>query len=116
MAVTLSVRGSCQNATQASNPTAMASKAGQTNQNRVRRIKGAAARTKWVGRPDSFMHVAARLDLVAVGIADEGAVIIGMVFGPEARAAVFGPALFERGEVEGVDLRARLGAEGDVHA
>jgi hypothetical protein len=42
------------------------------------------------------MHVAAGLDLVAVRIADEGAIIVGVIFRPQAWLAVFDAALLQR--------------------
>src|SRR5690606_31310478 len=65
---------------------------------------------------DSFRHETHRLDLVAVGIADEGAVVVGVAFGTQARRPGIGAAVRESDAVKRVDLRAALGDEGDVHA
>ena len=61
-----------------------------------------------------FGVVADGLDVVAVGVEDEGAVVVGVVHGADAGRAVVLAAGGDRGLVEGVDLRAVLGAEGDV--
>src|SRR6478672_1192211 len=55
-----------------------------------------------------------RFDIVAVGIEDEGAVIIGMIMRPEARRAMVAAARFDRRRVEGVDQGAGLDGERDV--
>jgi hypothetical protein len=54
------------------------------------------------------------LDVVAVGVEDERAVVARRVVGADARPAVVGAARGERRRVEGVDLRAGVGGERDV--
>ena len=54
------------------------------------------------------------LDVVAVGVEDEGPVVAGVVGGALAGGAVVRVARFERGSVEGVDGLVRVGAERDV--
>ena len=56
------------------------------------------------------------LDVVAVGVEDEGAVIGGVVERAGAGGAVIGAAGGEGGGVEGVDLLGAANAEGDVGA
>ena len=53
-------------------------------------------------------------DIIAVGIEDEGPVIIGMIMRPEAGRAVVGAAGGKARCVEGVDQSARLDGEGDM--
>ena len=53
-------------------------------------------------------------DVVAVGIEHEGAVIVRVIHLAEARAAIVLAAGGDRRLVEGVDLRAALGAEGEM--
>ncbi len=60
--------------------------------------------------------VADGLDIVAVAIEHERAVIIGMIMRPEARRSVVLPARCERCAIEGIYLRARARGEGDVDA
>jgi len=60
--------------------------------------------------------VADGLDVVAVGVEDEGAVVAGVVERARARSAVVGATGGERGGVEGVDRVAIAGGEGDVDA
>src|SRR5689334_10536335 len=55
-----------------------------------------------------------RLEVVAVGIERERAVVAARVLRTEAGRAVVAPAGGERGGVERVDRLARRGAEGDV--
>src|SRR5689334_7561560 len=55
-----------------------------------------------------------RLEVVAVGIERERAVVAARVLRTEAGRTVVAPAGGERGGVERVDLLARRGAEGDV--
>jgi hypothetical protein len=60
--------------------------------------------------------VADGLDIVAVGVEDEGAVVAGVVDRAWARGAVVGAAGGKGGGVEGVDQLGRASAEGDVGA
>jgi len=50
-----------------------------------------------------------RLDLVAVRVADIGAVIVGVIMGPKARRSLVTAAIGQGGGVEGAD-GARSGA------
>src|SRR5690606_26276464 len=61
-------------------------------------------------------HEADRLDLVAVGIAHEGAVVVRVVLRPQARRTRIAAALGERDAVELLDRLTALGDEGHVHA
>ena len=68
---------------------------------------------------DGYAHasrVADRLDVVAVGIEHEGAVVVGVVVGPEARCAVVAAADGERGGMKPVDDGPVVGGERDVDA
>ena len=56
------------------------------------------------------------LDLVAVGVADVGTVVIRMVVRPEAGRAFVGPAVRERRGVKRVDRGARVDLERGVDA
>ena len=56
------------------------------------------------------------LDVVAVGVEDEGAVVVLVVVRAQAGLAVVGPARGERGGVEGLDLVLGVDAEGEVAA
>ena len=58
--------------------------------------------------------VADRLDVVSVGVEDEGAVIVGVIVGPEAGRAVVPSSRGERGAVKRLDLGARFCGEGDM--
>ena len=55
------------------------------------------------------------LDIVAVGIEHEGAVIIGVIFRPEPWRAVIGGAGKQRGRMEGIDRFPAGRGESDVH-
>src|SRR5690606_3544194 len=66
--------------------------------------------------PGSPGHEADGLDLVAVGVADEGGVVVAVVLGPQAGRAVVGSAAGKRDAMEFVDLRPALGDEADVGA
>jgi len=59
--------------------------------------------------------MADRLDVVAVGIDDERAVVVRMIMRPEARLAVILAARGDRGLVKGVDIRSRFAAKGQVN-
>ena len=54
------------------------------------------------------------LDVVAVRIEDEGAVIVLVVVGPRTRRAVVAAARPDRGAVERIDLGVGLRREGDM--
>src|SRR5262245_33964190 len=54
------------------------------------------------------------LDIVAVGIEDEGAVIVGMIMRPDARRAVVSAACRDRRAIKGVDGGPVRRCEGDV--
>ncbi len=56
------------------------------------------------------------LDRMTLGVEDEGAVIVGVIVGPEAGLAVVLAAGVDGGLVEGVDRLAARGLEGDVGA
>jgi topoisomerase IA-like protein len=56
------------------------------------------------------------LDVVAVRIEDEGAVIVLVVVGPRTRRAIVAAARLHRGAVERIDLGARLRSEGDMRS
>lgn len=56
------------------------------------------------------------LDVVAVRVEDEGAVVAGVVDRPQTGGAVVGATRGQGGGVEGVDLLDRANAEGDVSA
>ena len=64
-------------------------------------------------KPD--LHVTARLDVVAVWIQHERAVVLLVVVRSRARAAVVAAACCHRSLVESIDERARVRAERDVH-
>ena len=57
-----------------------------------------------------------RLDVVAIRIEHEGAIVVRMVVRPQARRAVVLAAGRERGAMEGVDRGAVLGGEAEVQA
>ncbi len=63
-----------------------------------------------------FDRVAYRFDLVAVGIAHEGCVIIRMIVGAQARLAVVDAAALDRGDVKRINSGARGGAKAHMHA
>src|SRR5262245_57477170 len=63
----------------------------------------------------SLRSVADRLDVMAIEVEDEGAVVVRMVLRPQTRRPVVPPAGPERGLVEGAHLGPRLDREGDVH-
>ena len=52
---------------------------------------------------DLRRHVADGLGIVAVGIEDEGSVIIGMIFGPETGTAIVLATGLDRRSIEGID-------------
>ena len=54
------------------------------------------------------------LDIVAVGVEHEGAVIVGVIMGAQARRPVVLGAGGESGAIEGVDRLSGLGGESDV--
>jgi hypothetical protein len=58
--------------------------------------------------------VADGFDVVAVGIEDEGAMVVLVVLGPYPRSAVVAAAGGASGSVECVDQRAVVGAECDL--
>ena len=58
--------------------------------------------------------MAHRLDIVAVGIEHEGAVIVRVIVRPQSRRAVILAAGRERGAMEGVDRGAALGGDRDM--
>src|SRR5690606_36781006 len=60
--------------------------------------------------------MADRLDVVAVGLEDEGGIVVRVVVGPQARAAVVLADGRKRGGVQGVDLGAGFRLETDVQA
>ena len=64
---------------------------------------------------DSGRRVADCLDAVAVGIANEGGVVVGMVLRAKARHAVIRPACGKRRAVEGVDGGPVAGAKAEMH-
>src|SRR5690606_42141199 len=66
------------------------------------------------GEVRSLGEEADRLDLVAVGIADEGGVVMGVVVGAQAGRAGVDAAVGERDAVERVHLLAALGREADI--
>src|SRR5262245_33179452 len=66
--------------------------------------------------PASGWRVAHRLDVVAVGIEHEGAVIVRVIVRSQPRRAVVLAARRERRTIEGVDGGAVLGGESDVQA
>ncbi len=53
--------------------------------------------------------MAHRLDVVALGVDDEGAVVVGVVLGAQAGGAVVLAASGDGGGIKGVDLGAGLG-------
>src|SRR2546430_14390875 len=55
------------------------------------------------------------LDVVAVGVEHEGAVVAGVVDLPLARAAVVAMARIDRGAVERLDRGVARRGEGDMH-
>src|SRR5690348_11809453 len=69
-------------------------------------------RTRHAPRSDSVVEH--RLDVVAVRVEDEGAVIALVVDRPLARRAVVAVARLDRGSVERVDLLPALRGERDV--
>src|SRR5690606_38709088 len=66
--------------------------------------------------PGSLGHEADSLDLVAVGIADEGGAGVAVGLRPQAGRAGGGSAAGKRDAMEFVDLRPALGDEADVGA
>jgi hypothetical protein len=59
-------------------------------------------------------RVAHRLDVIAVGVADEGAIVIGVIFGPNTRLVEHLGALTDGGVEEGAHRGAIGGLKGDV--
>lgn len=59
--------------------------------------------------------MAHRLGIVAVGIEDEGRVIIGVILGSQPRRSIIGAAGLERCSIEDVDRGAGLRNEGNMH-
>ena len=59
--------------------------------------------------------MANRFDIVAVGIAHESPVIIGMVMRPQAGRAIVFSSGAQRGMIESIDLGPRLRDKGHVH-
>ena len=59
-------------------------------------------------------RVADPLDVVAIGIEHEGAVIVRVILRPQSRCAIVLAAGRERGAVEGVDRGAILGGDRNV--
>jgi hypothetical protein len=58
--------------------------------------------------------MAHRLDVVAIGIEDEGGIIVGMIVRPQARIAIVSAAGMKCGSVEGIDTRSVAGSDGNV--
>src|SRR5208337_4127522 len=65
-------------------------------------------------RPSAIPPVAHGFDIVAVGIEDEGPVVVRMIVRPQARRAVVPAPRRERRSIERLDLGARLSGEGDM--
>src|SRR5439155_17214950 len=63
----------------------------------------------------SCRRMADSLDVVAIGIEDEGGVIVGMIMRPEPRLAIVAPACRNRSHVEFIHDLAAIGGKGDVH-
>lgn len=63
-----------------------------------------------------FWRVTAGYDLVAVGVADEGAVIFRVVLVAQTRSAVLDTAVFERRAEKIIDRGARRGGERNMDA
>src|SRR5260221_13010840 len=64
----------------------------------------------------SSRRVADGLDVVAIRVEHEGAVIVGVVMRPRSRWAVVASARGQRRAIERVDDRARIGTKCNVHA
>src|SRR5512136_1295078 len=62
----------------------------------------------------SLRQMADSLDIVAVSIEHEGAVIIGVIFGPKAWRPIVGAARLKRGMIEGIDRGPALSGEGHM--
>ena len=58
--------------------------------------------------------MADRLDIVAVGVQHEGAIVIGVILRPETRRAIVATARRHGGLMKGVDLGPVAGDKGDV--
>src|SRR5688500_6105217 len=63
---------------------------------------------------NSFRQMAHRIDIVAVEVGDECAVVVGVIVGAQARRAVVAASRGKTGGVEGVHLGAAVGNEGDM--
>src|SRR4051812_42796032 len=50
-----------------------------------------------------------RLDIVAVGVEDEGRVIVGVIVGPQAGTAIISPASPKRRNMKGIDTGSVAG-------
>src|SRR5687767_12435473 len=66
------------------------------------------------GGSASFRPVADRLDIVPVGIMDEGGIIIRMVMRSDAGPAIVTPARGQRRLVKGINLGPRIDGKGDM--
>jgi hypothetical protein len=73
-----------------------------------------AGRVRAVPRLTARLGVADGLDVVAVRIEHEGAVVTRVIDGPRSGLAVVAPAGGERGRVKGVDGGVIGGGEGDM--
>jgi len=62
-----------------------------------------------------YGFVANRLDIVAIRIKDERAVIIRVILGTQSRRPIIKPASRQRGAVERVDCTAVITSEGDMN-
>src|SRR5262245_24441714 len=80
----------------------------------ARRSIGSSWISTCMRRAALLRAVADRLDVVPVGIEDEGAVVARVVLGARARCAVVSPACRQRQAVENADAGPVLAAECDV--
>ena len=55
-----------------------------------------------------------RLNVVAVGVENEGGVIVGVIMGPQAGRAIVSPAGMQCCDMEGIDAGPVGGDDGDV--
>src|ERR1700681_3826087 len=62
----------------------------------------------------SYGFVAHHSEVVAIRIEREGAVVVGVIVGPQTRCAVIASAGRERGPIKRIHLRAARGPEGHV--
>ena len=99
-------------------------KAGRAESGGAKKLPAAQAEIRRSGKrriirpaPSASFRLAAHgLDVVAVGVEDEGAVIIWMVVGPRAGRAIVPSAGGQRRTMEGVDFGARGRGEGDMRS